>query len=170
MKFAIEQIYQRVDLDRFVATYFSEEFNNSILADIGMQQRQLIEHQTTSEGFAELIRWVPTFQLPKKLAKLAGTSEVSYHERSTYNPATGLLSFTIEHPFQKRLAVTGTIDFADHPQGVRQRVTTEVRLSVFGIRTIVERLIESELKKSYALKHKIMQDYLDQTGAVSNKG
>jgi hypothetical protein len=162
-KLSIEQRYHRVDLARFEETFFSEAFNDSIADQVGMRERQLLEEKELGDDKVELVtRWVAKVRLPKVLAKLAGTDEVSYVERSVRDRSAHTLRFQIEHPFPRRLQIHGIMRFEAAEGGVRQLLETEVTVSVPGLRGLIERLIEGELRKAYARKLEIMQRYLDQ--------
>lgn len=162
-KLSINHVYQRVDLPRFEETFFSETFNSAIADQVGMRERRLLEERELDDGRTLLrTRWITKVRLPRVLAKLTGSDEIRYDERSVWDPTTHTLRFEIEHPFQRRFQVQGSIRFEPADAGVRQRVEAEVTVSVPGVRGLVERFLEGELRQAYDLKHGIMQRYLDE--------
>jgi hypothetical protein len=161
-KILVEQTYRRVDLARFEQTFFSQAFNDAICDPVGMRERQLVEETALDDGTVRLVtRWVAKAQLPKVLGKITGSREISYRERSIWDPENHTLSYEIVHPFEKQFQVRGSIHFSSTGDGVHQRLEAEVQVKIPGVRSMVERFLEGELNKAYELKHGLMQRYLD---------
>lgn len=169
MSFFFEHTYQRVDLDRFVETYFSEAFNLSIADAIGLEVWERLEWTELADGCVRLrTRVVPKATLPAAVRRMAGNLVIEYEEVSIYEPAARRLDFQIEHGATRYIRVAGTVRFVPVSDGVRRLISGEIEVHIPAIRGIVQRVIRAELHKAYARKAVIMQCYLDDHAGESS--
>ena len=129
-------------------------------------ERRLVEENTLADGRVQRrVRMVPNVQLPAALKKLIGDHEISYDEVSTFDPAKNEVEYFIDSKAKERVAVQGTIRFLASAGGVRRVIDGEVKAKVFGLGSVIEKLVESEVTKSYENIARIMQRYLDEDAA-----
>jgi hypothetical protein len=163
MKYTIDQEFRCESVERFAAVYFSETFNEVVAIELGLKERRLVEEEPVEgERVRRRVRMIPSVQLPGALKKLIGDHEINYDEVSTYDPKSHALEFYIDSAARDRLEVKGTIRFVKTASGVRRLIDCEANARVFGVGGLIERLIESEVKKSYETIAKVMQRYLDE--------
>lgn len=169
MKYVIDQEFRCESVERFRDVYFSEDFNDRVAREIGLKERRLVEEKALDDGrVLRRVRMVPSVQLPAALKKLIGDHEISYDEVSTFDPAKNELEYFIDSKAKDRVSVTGTIRFLPSSGGVRRVIDCEVSAKVFGLGGVIERLIESEVKKGYEQIARIMQRYLDEGAAATS--
>lgn len=164
MKYVIDQEFRCESVERFRDVYFSEDFNNRVAGEIGLKERRLVEEKTLDDGrVLRRVRMVPNVQLPAALKKLIGDHEIAYDEVSTFDPAKNEVEYFIDSKAKDRVSVTGIIRFVPSSGGVRRVIDCEVSAKVFGLGGVIEKLIESEVKKGYEKIALVMQRYLDET-------
>ncbi len=163
MKYTIDQEFRCESVERFAAVYFSEPFNEGVAKELGLKERRLVEEEPLDgERVRRRVRMIPSVQLPGALKKLIGDHEINYDEVSTYDRARQEVEFFIDSAARDRLEVKGTIRFLQSPGGVRRLIDCEANARVFGVGGLIEKLIESEVKKSYETIARVMQRYLDE--------
>lgn len=163
MRFSIEHSFHNTSLERYLEVYFSDAFNNHVDSQIGVALRDRLEHQVLEDGrVCTRTRVVPSVRLPRQVSKLIGREQIEYFEVSTFKPSPATLEFCIEHAAGKHLLVWGLIHFVPLPEGVRRVLDLNVQVDVPLVRRLVERVIESELRKSYARIAELMQRWLDE--------
>lgn len=166
MKYLIDQEFRCGSVERFRDVYFSEAFNQGVAREIGLKERRLVEETTLDDGRVQRrVRMVPSVQLPLPVKKLIGDHEISYDEVSTFDPTTNEVAYFIDSAAKERIEVKGSIRFLPSPNGVRRVIDGEVKAHVFGLGKVIEKLVESEVTKSYDKIALIMQRYLDEDAA-----
>ena len=114
MKFHVDHRFDRCRLDRFVAVYFSEHFNNEVAAVSGLRTRRLVSEQLHPDGRRERrVRMHPHVTLPAAIRRFASEDQIHYDEVSTYEPATQTVRFFIDSAANDRVSFRGTIRFVD---------------------------------------------------------
>lgn len=163
MKIYIDQKFLRTDIARFIETYFSEDFNQAVARHVGLRERTLVEQQTLATGrVRRRVRMIPEIALPAPIQRLLGDKPISYDEVSEYDPSAYLLRYHIESAAQDRVRVEGEIRFIEENDGVRRIIDGEAAVQVFGLGGMIERLIESEVRKGYERIGAFMQRWLEQ--------
>ena len=165
MRIVIDQTFERVDLERFIATYFSEAFNNGAASVLGLRERRLVELRTDDDGKEHRrVRMVVDVDLPRPVRLLIGDADISYDEVSTYDPKSRTVDYVIESAAQDRVHVGGRIFFEEAgADRVRRRIEGEVRVRVPGLSGVIERIVRREVKKSYQKLAVYMQRFLDES-------
>lgn len=166
MRFSIEHSFRDTSLERFLAVYFSDAFNRHVDPQIGVQLRAPLECQEQDGGrIYRRTRVVPTVQLPARLQRMLGRERIEYVEVSTFDPTRHSLDYCIEHVAAKHLRVWGEIRFEAIPGGVRRVLDLNVEVDVPLVRGLVERILETELRKAYARIAELTQAWLDREDA-----
>ena len=163
MKFRIDHRFDGCTLDRFVATYFSEDFNNAVAKVTGLRTRSLVDEQVHADGRRERrVRMHPQVTLPSAIKKWASEDQIHYDEVSTYDPARQEVRFRIDSKANDRVRFDGVIRFQPDGSGVRRLIESEVDIKApFGVGTLIEKFIEVEVQKGYAKVQPFLQQYLD---------
>lgn len=163
MRFVVDHVFHGTDVDRFAEVYFSEEFNEAVAPITGMKERRLVEERRDPDGkLHRRVRLAPDVSLPGPLQKLVGKEAITYDEVAVYDPAAREARYRIEHKAGDRLEVKGVVRFLPVEGGVRRVIEGDVDVRVFGVGGLVERFIESEVKKGYEKIAAFLQRWLDE--------
>ncbi len=163
MKFHVDHRFERVTLERFIATYFSEHFNTEVAAVSGLRTRTLVEEVIAADGRRRRrVRMHPDVKLPAPIKRFVSEEQIHYDEVSTYDPQRREVSFKIDSKANDRVRFEGTIRFVAEDTGVRRLIDSEIEVKApFGVGTVIERFIEVEVGKGYAKIQPFLQSYLD---------
>ena len=166
MKLRVDHRFARVTLERFVAVYFSEQFNSAVAPITGMKTRRLVEEKLHDDGRRDRrVRMEPDTKLPSAMQKLAdsiGKGGISYDEVSSYQPANHTVSFRIDSQANERVRMAGTICFISDGDGVRRKIEADIEVKAPLIGGVIERFIEAETVKGYAKIAVFLQQWLDE--------
>jgi hypothetical protein len=164
MQLCVEHQFRNTDLKGYLDIYFDDDFNRSICTQIGViEQERLAWHEQPDGTIVLRSRVVPACQLPPMVTRLLGRQRIEYSESSVFNPQKNTLCFSIEHPYTRYLQVSGTITFSDSPTGVCQQLHGDVVVGMRAVRSIAERMIESELRKAFDKRAILIQQHIDAT-------
>lgn len=163
MKFHIDHRFERVSLERFIATYFSEHFNTEVAAISGLRTRALVEEVIEPDGRRRRrVRMHPDVKLPAAIKRFASEEQIHYDEVSSYDPHRHEVSFKIDSKANDRIRFEGTIRFVVEGSGVRRLIDSVIEVNVpFGLGAVIERFIDAEVNKGYAKIQPFLQGYLD---------
>lgn len=158
----IDQTFTGCSVEEFAAVYFSEDFNTAVAPIAGMKERTLEEMTVLDDGReVRRVKMVPSVNLPKPVQKLTGGADIVYYEVSTYDPKTKTVLYEIDSEAKDTIDVRGKISFLPDNGGVRRLIEGTVKVSIFGLGGIIEKLIENEVKKGYDKIAAFMQTYID---------
>ena len=159
----IDQTFRGCNVEEFAAIYFSEDFNTQVAPHVGMKERTLVELRTLDDGSeVRRVKMVPSVNLPKPVLALTGGADIVYYEVSTYNPKTQTVAYNIDSDANDTIDVRGKISFLKAPTGTRRLIEGTVKVSIFGLGGIIEKVIENEVKKGYDKIGAYMQTYIDE--------
>lgn len=163
MNFHVDHRFERCRLDRFIAVYFSEHFNNAVATISGLRTRKLVAETIHPDGRRERrVRMHPQVTLPAAIKRFVSEEQIHYDEVSTYEPTSQLVRFFIDSAANDRVSFRGTIRFVDEGDAVRRVIDAEIALRVpFGVGTVIEKFIEAQVHTSYDRIRPFLQRYLD---------
>jgi len=163
VKFHVDHRFERVTLDRFIAVYFSEHFNNEVAAISGLRTRTLVEEVVDDTGARKRrVRMHPDVKLPAPIKRFASEEQIHYDEVSSYDPVRREVKFRVDSKANDRVRFEGVIRFVAEGSGVRRLIDSEIEVKVpFGVGSIIERFIDVEVGKGYAKIQPFLQGYLD---------
>ncbi len=164
MKFHVDHRFERVSLERFIATYFSEHFNTEVAAISGLRMRTLVEETVDDKGGRQRrVRMHPDVTLPAAIKRFVSEEQIHYDEVSSYDPSRHEVKFRIDSKANDRVSFAGVIRFVAEGTGVRRLIDSEIDVKVpFGVGTLIERFIDVEVGKGYAKIQPFLQRYLDE--------
>lgn len=164
MKLHVDQRFSRVTLERFVQTYFSEDFNEAVAALSGLKSRKLVEETRHDDGKrSRRVRMEPAVTIPPPIDRLIGKEPISYDEVSLYDPAQGLVRFHIESRAEERIQFAGTIRFLVDGDGVRRVIDADLDVKApLGLGGVIERFVLAETGKGYDKIAVFLQRWLDE--------
>ena len=167
MKFTIEMAARRVDFERVIQVYFSEDFNRAVIPEANLRDRTLLEERNLDDGREyRKVRYAPRVDLPGAIRKFAGGEGleqlIEYNEITVFDRAARTATLEVESIAEDKIQVRGQVRFIEERDGVRLKFEGEAKVKVFGIGTVAERFIVNEVKKRYALVERFLQRYIDE--------
>ena len=164
MQFHVDHRFERVTLERFIAVYFSEDFNNLVAPVSGLKSRSLVAQSIADDGGRERrVRMHPGVTLPGPIKRYVTEDQIHYDEVATYDPTRHEVRYRIDSKANDRVDISGTIRFVADGDGVRRLIDSTIKINApFGVGTLVEKFIEGEVKKGYEKIKPFLQRYLDE--------
>jgi hypothetical protein len=160
----VDTRFNNVTLDRFIAVYFSEDFNNAVAKVSGLKSRTLVDEKIQPDGSRERrVRMRPDVTLPGPIARLAPADKIAYDEVSSYDAKAQLVHYRIESAAEDRVKVAGTIKFIVEGADVRRVIDGVIEVKApLGLGSLVEKFIEEQTQKGYAKIGAFLQKWLDE--------
>jgi len=162
MKFELQMRTRNVGIDDYLATYFSEDFNQLALGPAKLKQRVLEHYEILADG-CELrrVRMVPDVALPGPVVRLLDGNEVAYHEITRYDPRQRTARLDIESLAGDVIRVGGQVEFTEASGDVLLQFSGDVRVTVFGLGKLIEKIIIKQVRSRYASVEAELQRYVD---------
>ena len=156
----IDTLFAGITADEYESLYFDEDFNRAVGRELRMG-RLLLHFERTATRIQRKVQYEPDRDPESPAGQAFGTSRASFIEELDYDPRSKRGAWrTIPNVFPDRVSNTGTIEFVGAPEGTRRIVRGEVKVSAFGFGRLIERMIVSEIEKSYANTTRITNDWL----------
>lgn len=162
MKFDLHMRTRNVGFDDFLAAYFSDDFNQLALGAAKLKQRELEHYEVLADG-CELrrVRMVPEVALPGPVVRLLQGNVVEYHEVTRYDPRQRSARLDIESPAGDVVRVGGQVQFRETSGDVLLSFSGDVRVAVFGLGKLIEKIIIHQVTSRYASVEQVLQGYVD---------
>jgi hypothetical protein len=139
--------------EEFWALYHDKAFIQRLhLEGLGSTTVEVLgQSGTPGKAFQRQIRWGQRPDMPGPVRKLFG-DEVVTTEDGSYDPATGIWSFTlVPGTLADKTKMSGTMSLTDNGDGTSDQVfTLEAKVGIFGVGSLVEKVIEKQAKDSQA--------------------
>lgn len=154
----------RVDFERFRSVYFSEEFNLLAMKAAQLRER-VLEHEEQLVDGRELrrVKMVPDVALPRAIASMVGSNVIAYREVSIFDPIARVAQLNIESLAGDAIKVGGQARFIEAGEGVTMRFEGSVKVSIFGLGGMIEKIIVKQVRDRYRAIEGVLQQYLDDT-------
>ena len=160
MKVLIDHVFAGISCADYESLYFDEDFNTAVGKQLGMG-RLLLHFERTPTRIERKVHYEPDRDPESPAGQAFGTSRASFIEELDYDPRSRKGAWrTIPNLFPDRVTNAGTIEFVEAPNGTRRIVRGEVKVSFFGFGRLIERMIVSEIEKSYANTTRLTNDWL----------
>ena len=149
MKLRIEHVIRGIDLPAYEELYFDEAFQVALGASVKID-RELVRLDRGPDRIVRHVRVQPEREIPAPVAKLLGGKRLSYVEELDYAPGRYHGTWRIvPGVLADKATMGGTLDFEAVPGGVRRILAGEIGVSLFGVGGLVEKVIVSNVEKSY---------------------
>ncbi|MBI1948033.1 MAG: DUF2505 family protein [Deltaproteobacteria bacterium] len=170
MKLHVDQRFARVTRERFVATYFAEDFNDAVAAISGLKSRKLVEEHIEPDGTrVRRVRMQPSARIPPPIDRVIGSATVAWDEVQRYHPSEHLLHFHVESRAAERVRMAGVIRFLEDGDGVRRVIDAELTITApLGLGALIERFVIAETDRGYRRMGEFLQRWLDEHGPASS--
>jgi hypothetical protein len=162
MKFNVELFAKGATFERVQTLYFSPDFDAAVAQAANLVERKQTERTKNPDGTERTrIRIVPHLNLPAPLLKLAGGRTIHYDEITVFDPKARRATLSIRSIAGRAIQVNGTVDFIEEPGGVRLRFNGEALVKIFGLGSMIERYLVSEVQARYAKVEPVLQRFVD---------
>jgi hypothetical protein len=162
MQFSVELFARGATFDRVSGLYFSPAFNEAVAQAANLIERKERERTVSPDGTERTrIRIVPRVALPAAIQKLLKGQAIHYDEITVFDPKARRATLSIRSIAGKTVQVNGNIDFIEEPAGVRLRFAGEALVKIFGLGSMIERYLVSEVKARYSLVEPVLQRFVD---------
>jgi hypothetical protein len=166
MKFKVEHLFKQITLADYEKLYFNEAFNVALCKGVALG-RELLKFENHEGMFAREVRVSPERALPESVVKILGADKISYTEFLSYQLGTYKGVFeTIPGLLKDKIESSGTFSFAQKPDGVLRTVEGEVKVKIFGLGGVVERLIVGDVEKSYQAAADFTQAWINRLSSA----
>lgn len=114
-----------------------------------------------------VIRAKPPVHAPDFIRRKLG-GRLQYVEDGTYDPTTGLWTFTNEVSMAKdHVAIRGAIRTDPVAQGLRHVLDLDAKVNVFGLGPVFEHLIEKNTRDSYTVMAAFTNEFARKKGLLA---
>ena len=162
MEFSVELFARGATFDQVSDLYFSPAFNEAVARAANLVERTQRERTLNADGTERTrIRIVPRVALPSPILKLLKGQTIHYDEITVFDPKARRATLTIRSIAGRTVQVNGNIDFIEEPSGVRLRFAGEALVKVFGLGSMIERYLVSEVTSRYSLVQPVLQRFVD---------
>ncbi len=143
--------------------FFEPAFVAALHVELGFETFEVLALETLADGrIRRVARAVPPVHAPAALKKRLDQT-LSYVDEGIYDPRTREWSFqTIPGIFADSIYVGGRIYVLEHAQGAEHVCELEARVNVFGIGTMVEKILEKNTRESFAVTAGFVARWADQ--------
>ena len=164
MRLHVDQRFARVTLERFIASYFSEDFNDAAAAVSGLKSRKLVEERVEPDGTrVRRMRMEPSARIPPPIDRVVGKEHVTWDEVQRHDPVGHVLRFHVESRAHERVRMEGVIRFVAAGDGVRRIIDGELTIRApLGLGAVIERFVVAETDRGYRRMGEFLQRWLDE--------
>ncbi len=168
MTFDIVHVFRNISLASYEAMYYDETFNQEMMPVAGLKSRTMLERREENGVLHRKIRVVPLRDFPPPINKFV-KEELSYIEHSSFDRASHRQLWRSEvNVLPGKLHLAGDLSFRAVDGGVERRVTGEMKVDVFGVGKIIEKMIIDDLKKTYDRVAAFSQRWIDEGKAPTS--
>ncbi|MEZ4272739.1 MAG: DUF2505 domain-containing protein [Myxococcota bacterium] len=162
MKFRVEHVFTNIALEAYESLYFDEDFNIALCNDVRLK-RQLLSRDLDGDHLTRVVKVGADRELPPAAAKVLGANRIEYTEhldyvfgryRGTWKTVSSLMTNKVD--------TAGTFAFEEVPRGVRRLVEGEIKVKLFAVGSMIEKVIVADIDKSYNKAAEFTQRWIDQ--------
>ncbi len=159
------RVEHTIDLpaDRFFDDiYFNEDFNSRLFAELNFKERSVLEQVDRGESILRRVRQVPLRDLPEPFKAALGGASLGYEEQTLFHKASQRADIVVIPTIKPdKLKITGTFWVEpDGPDRCSRLFDVTVKLSIFGVGPIVEKLILADIAKSHDVSAEFTNRYI----------
>jgi hypothetical protein len=161
MKFKLEHTFKNIALADYERLYFDEELATSLCSEVQLA-RSLLRRETKDGHFSRVLRMGPQRELPAPAAKVFGAKRIEYTEYIEYDLGSYKGQWrTVPDLLTNKITCEGTFRFAALGSGVNRVVEGQIEVNVFGVGSLVEKIIVADIEKSYERAAAFTQRWID---------
>ncbi len=165
MKFSADHTFTGIDLTAYETLHFDEEFQDALCVSVKLA-RDCEKLEESDDGqISRAVRVGPDREIPPAAQRVLGGKRLDYTEHLEYRRGAWKGTWRTEPSLMAdKVDCKGTIEFLEVPGGVRRLVHGEIKVKLFGVGGMVEKLIVSDVVKSYDKAAEFTQRWIDDGG------
>ncbi len=165
MKSTIESILH-VSPDTFWdRIFFDPAFVDALHRELGFETFAITRQETLDDGrIRRVARAVPPVHAPATLKKRLD-AKLTYVDDGTFDPRARVWTFqTIPGMFADSVYVGGRIYVEPHPEGCKHVCEVEARVSIFGLGSMIEKILDKNTRESFAVTARFVNRWAVERG------
>lgn len=161
MRFTVSDRFD-ASLERVEQAILEPEYQKRLEHLPNVAERNLVEQVEAPDGTVNRVVYYRFGgRIPSAVTSAIGTDEISWDERSVFDPATHTWRFEIHpHAARDRFACRGSWVLAEDGAGTARTVTVELQVKVPIVARLVENAIAQGLRETLEAEAKILSDYV----------
>lgn len=142
--------------------YFNEDFNSRLYDELGFKERVVLEQVDEGDKIFRRVRHVPLRDIPGPFQKALRGASLAYEEESRYHKEqqrADIVVITSIKPDKVKISGTFWIE-ADGLERCKRLFEVEVKVHIFGVGPVVEKLIVADIVKGHDQSADITNCYI----------
>ena len=161
----IENVFHFPEATFWDVLFFDHEYNARLHRELGFQTYEVRALEELPDGkVRRALRCEPPLKVPAMLKKRI-QSRVFYEEEGVYDRNAKRWEFSSTSTVMPESAkIGGVITTQPHPEGTLHIVELEVHITALGLGGMIERIIEKNVRESYAVTTRFTNAYAAEKG------
>jgi hypothetical protein len=161
----IENVFRVTEATFWDVLFFDYEYNSRLHKELGFQTYEVRAIEDRGEGKVfRALRCEPPLKVPEMLRKRI-QSRVFYEEEGVYDRQARRWTFSSTSTVMPDSAkIGGIITTQPHPEGTLHIVELDVRITALGLGGMIERIIEKNVRESYAVTTRFTNAFATEKG------
>ena len=160
MKYVIEQTFEGLTPAEYETLFFDETFNVA-LGEAMKLGRTLVKLERTPERIVRHVRCEPKREPGSPSSRFLGDSRAGWFDELEYEVGKFHGRWrTVPSVFTEKITTNGTLEFIATPSGVKQRLSGEVSVGIFGVGRMIEKTIVTGIEKAYVAAAKFTAEWV----------
>ncbi len=166
MQFQLSNVLRVAPATFWDQLFFDEAYNQGLYVALGFANMQVLKLDREPSAVHRTLRAEPPIHAPAVLKrKLVG--KLFYTEAGTFDLSTRRWTFqSIPSVLPDQVSIRGEIELLPHADGSLHRVDLDVRVTAWGIGSIIEHVIERNTRESFATTLAFTERWAKEKGLV----
>jgi hypothetical protein len=165
MQARIENIFRVTEATFWDVLFFEHEYNARLHKELGFDTYEVRAIEDLGDGkVRRLLRAEPPLKVPEMLRKKL-QSRLYYEEEGVYDRLARRWEFSSNTSVARdSTKISGVITTRPHPEGTLHVVELDVRITALGLGSMIEKLVEKNVRESYAVTTRFTNAYAAEKG------
>ena len=150
MKLRVKHTFSGITLEQYGELYFDETFNEYLCRGVNLT-RNVKEKSIDGTKLKRVTTVSPDREIPAPVAKVIKMDRVEYDEELHYDSAAfkGTWKIMVPGALGSKFSAGGEFVFREVAGGVERELWGDINVKVFGVGSMIEKLILADVEKSY---------------------
>ena len=150
MKLRVKHTFSGITLEQYGELYFEESFNEYLCRGVNLT-RNVKEKNLNGTALTRVTTVSPDREIPAPIAKVIKMDRLQYDEELQYDTAAfkGSWKIMVPGPIGSKFSARGEFIFREVAGGVERELWGDITVKVFGVGSMIEKLILADVEKSY---------------------
>ena len=165
MKFRADHTFRGIEVDAYEDLHFDEAFQDALCGAVKLA-RECVGLEEDDDGrIHRAVKVGPDREIPPAAQRVLGGKRLDYTEHLDYRRGSYLGQWrTVPSLMSDKVECAGSIEFRPVDGGVRRLVEGEIKVKLFGVGGMVEKLIVADIERSYVKAAEFTQRWIDEGG------